>query len=647
MCGVAGIAAFGDAPPPTEPEVRRMLPALRHRGPDGTGAFVDEHVALGHTRLSIIDLEGGAQPIRNEDGTVQVSFNGEIFNYLELRAELEAAGHRFYTRTDTEVIVHAYEEWGDDFVTHLNGQFAIALWDARRRRLSLLRDRVGILPLFYTRWGTRRLYFASEIKSLLAVAPAPPRMDLAALDQVFTGWAPVPPRTMFESVSELPPGHRLVIDADGARQSCYWRWEYPPDGEHDPRPAEELAEELAALLCDATRIRLRADVPVGAYLSGGLDSSTLVALIRRVSDVSLRTFSIGFSSAEHDEQQHQAALVEHLGVRHTRTHCGDDEIGAGFFDTVRHAEMPLLRTAPVPMRLLSAEVRRQGYRVVLTGEGADEALGGYDLFKEEKIRRFWSRNPRSAWRPLLLRRLYPWLGTSSHQALEYLRAFYGVGLDDPDQPLFSHLTRFRTTSQCKRFYSSALASSLEQRAEDAFEALVPPTARCWSPLHRAQQLEARTLMSGYLLSAQGDRMLMASSVEGRFPFLDHRVLELAARIDPRLKLRVLDEKHLLKCAMRDHLPRGILERHKQPYRAPDTEAFFAGRTLPWMEDLLSEERLRAFGYFDFRKVRMLLHKARRGRCAAARDHMAFVGVLSTQLWHHHFVERFSDWRRHA
>ena len=622
-----------------------MLPALRHRGPDGSGVYVDDRVALGHTRLSIIDLESGAQPIHNEDGSVHVSFNGEIFNYVELRRELEAAGHRFRTRTDTEVIVHGYEEWGDDFVERLNGQFAIALWDARGRRLTLLRDRPGIIPLFYTTWGSDRLYFASEIKSLLARAPGPPRMDLAALDQVFTGWAPAAPRTMFESVSELPPGHRLVLDDAGLAVSSYWSWAYPAQGEHDPRPEAELAEELHALLADATRIRLRADVPVGAYLSGGLDSSTLVALIRMVSDVPLRTFSIGFESAEHDERAHQQSLVDHLGVQHTRTCCRNADIGAGLYETVRHTEMPVLRTAPVPMRLLSEEVRRQSYKVVLTGEGADEALGGYDIFKEAKIRRFWSRHPDSSWRPLLLARLYPWLqGPTRAQA--YLRAFYGVGIESPDAPLFSHLTRFQTTARCKQFFSAGLTDVLAERAEDAFEALIPPSSRRWSGFHRAQQLEARTLMSGYLLSAQGDRMLMANSVEGRFPFLDHRVLEFAARLDPRLKMRGLDEKYLLKRSMRAYLPREVVARHKQPYRAPDVPAFFSGGApLPWMEDLLSEDRLRDFGYWDAQKVRMLLCKARNGRAISVRDHMAFVGILSTQLWHHHFVERFSDWRQ--
>lgn len=644
MCGIAGIACVGDGPPPGESEIRSMLPSLSHRGPDGTGVYRDEHVALGHTRLSIIDLEGGSQPIHNEDQSVWVSFNGEIFNYIELRDELRSLGHRFLTQTDTEVLVHGYEEWGDGLADHLNGQFAIALWDLRARRLTLLRDRPGILPLFY-RLDGKRLSFASEVKSLLATLPSAPSLDAVALDQIFTGWSPVSPRTIFAGIQEVPPGHRLVLDPSGLRVSPYWQWAYPAAGDYDTRSEEALSDELYALLADATRVRLRADVPVGAYLSGGLDSSALVALIRRHSSAPLRTFSIGFDSAEHDESKFQEAMVAHLGVDHTRTLCTHAAIGEAFFETVRHAEMPILRTAPVPMRLLSQEVHRQGYRVVLTGEGADEVLGGYDLFKEAKIRRFWSRDPESALRPLLLKRLYPWLDVGARQGSDYLRHFYGVGLDRPSAPLFSHLTRFQTTAQCKQFYSAEFAGSIGSRAEEAFESLIPPEAGTWDPFNRGQQFEARTLMSGYLLSAQGDRMLMANSVEGRFPYLDHRVIEFAARLDPRLKMRALGEKHLLKRAMRPHLPAAIVSRSKQPYRAPDAPAFFAGPDLPWMAELLSDRKLREFGYFDPQKVGLLVAKARSGRALAFRDNMAFVGVLSTQVWHHQFIEGFARWRR--
>lgn len=643
MCGISGIVALSAQTRVNEPEVRRMLPALRHRGPDGSGVYVDPkgRIGLGHTRLSVIDLEGGAQPMSNEDGTLWVSSNGEIFNYIELRAILLKAGHRFSTNSDTEVIVHAYEHYGDDFVQHLNGQFAIALWDAKHQRLLLVRDRLGILPLYYTLQG-ERLLFASEIKAFLPLLAEAPRISPRALDEIFTFWAPRSPHTLFEGIFEIPPGHRLVLENGQVHESAYWDWRFPVGNDYVAGSDAELGEQLYELLADATRIRLRADVAVGAYLSGGLDSSALVSLIRRHSDAPLKTFSIGFEDKGLDESAFQQQLVEHLGVEHQRVFCRNQDIAEDFPATIFHAETAILRTAPAPMRRLSALARASGYKVVLTGEGADEALGGYDLFKEAKIRQFWARNPQSEWRPLLLKALYPYLETAGAQAKTYLRNFYGIGLDHPEQPGFSHLTRWLTTAQCKVFFSSELSAALREDAAAELIERMPPGFGRWHPFNRAQYLEAKTLLGGYLLCSQGDRMLMANSLEGRFPFLDHRVIEFANRLHPRLKMRALNEKYLLKRVMATHLPRQILERHKQPYRAPDIPAFFSTQPPAYVDDLLSEEKLSRYGYFDAKKVGFLLSKARRGSVIAYKDNMALVGILSTQLCHHQFIERFSQ-----
>lgn len=618
-----------------------MLPPLQHRGPDGSGTYVDPkgRVALGHTRLSIVDLAGGAQPMSNEDGSIWVSFNGEIFNYVELRQALVEAGHRFSTVCDTEVIVHAYEEYGDNFVLQLNGQFAIALWDEKRGRLLLIRDRVGILPLFYTRQGNR-LIFGSEIKALLAILPSAPRISPASLDQIFTFWAPQSPNTLFENIFEVPAGHMLALENGSIRETTYWDWRFPEDDDYLRGSIEDLTVQLYDLLADATRIRLRADVPVGAYLSGGLDSSALVALIRRESQAPLKTFSIGFEEASLDESDYQQRMVRHLAVEHTQTLCRNSDVAEGFPDTVLHTEMPILRTAPVPMRRLSGLVRSSGYKVVLTGEGADEALGGYDIFKETKIRQFWARNPQSEWRPLLLKALYPYLQTSSSQGDAYLRSFYGIGLNDPTQRGFSHLTRWFTTAQCKVFFSRELTAAIPQDTVDRLLERMPPAFDRWHGFNKGQYLEGKTLLSEYLLCSQGDRMLMSNSVEGRFPFLDHRVIEFANRLHPRTKMRGLNEKYLLKRAMSPHLPREIIKRHKQPYRAPDIPAFFSSAP-PYVDELLGQEKIKNYGYFDPQKVSFLLNKARRGGTIANRDNMALVGVLLTQLCHYHFIERFS------
>ncbi|MGZ4996451.1 MAG: asparagine synthase (glutamine-hydrolyzing) [Methylobacter sp.] len=643
MCGINGIAALSMQTKISEKDVCSMLPALHHRGPDGSGVYLDpnQRIGLGHTRLSIIDLAGGAQPLHNEDKTVWVTFNGEIFNYVELRKTLLKEGHSFHTLSDTEVIVHAYEQYGDDFVQHLNGQFAIALWDSNKQRLLLVRDRAGILPLFYTRQGDR-LLFASEIKALLPQLSEAPRISSTALDQIFTFWAARSPNTLFEDIFEVAPGHMLVLENGLLRESVYWDWRFPEQGDYHQGSDADLTEQLYDILADATSIRLRADVPVGAYLSGGLDSSALVALIRRHSGAPLKTFSIGFKDQSLDESIFQKQLIEHLGVENSRILCQNRDIAENFPATIFHAETAILRTAPAPMQQLSGLVRDSGYKVVLTGEGADEVLGGYDLFKEAKIRQFWARHPQSEWRPLLLKVLYPYLETSSSQAKAYLQKYYSIGLDEPGQPGFSHLTRWFTTSQCKIFFSQELNATLRENAVNRLTEQLPLAFDSWHSFNRAQYLEAKTLMGDYLLCSQGDRMLMANSVEGRFPFLDHRLIEFANRLNPRLKMRALNEKYLFKRAMKNHLPKQILERHKQPYRAPDIPAFFSAHPPAYVDDLLSAEKLKHYGYFDAKKVGFLLKKASSGGSIAYKDNMALVGVLSTQLCHYFFIEKFSQ-----
>lgn len=640
MCGIAGIVRLDPGPAPEAQALTAMARALRHRGPDGTGFYSDEEVGFAHTRLSIIDLSGGDQPIHNEDKSVWVVFNGEIFNYIELRAELVAQGHRFYTRSDTEVLVHLYEQHGLEFVAKLNGQFALALYDMKLRRTILCRDRAGILPLFFTE-DAGRLLFASEIKALLPAMTRGARLDPAALDDVFTFWFPADDRTMFDGVRQLRPGEMLVVENSAYTQRRYWHWSYPARGDHERSPIDTQAEQLRALLLDATRLRLRADVPVGAYLSGGLDSSALVALMCSA-EVKPETYSLRFDDAALDEGAAQRVMVDHLGVKHFSVECAERDIARAFPRTIWHTETAILRNAPVPLMLLSGLVRSHGCKVVLTGEGSDEVLGGYDIFKEDKIRRFWAVNADSRWRPLLLKRLYPYLELSPGRAQSYSEAFFGAGLGEVGSPFYSHLPRWNMTAQCKAFFSQELNADLRERAMERVERTLPDEHASWSAFNRAQYLEARGLMANYLLCSQGDRMLMANSVEGRFPFLDHRVIEFAARLDPRVKMRVLNEKYLLKCALRKDLPAGILARHKQPYRAPDAPAFFTQGEPGYVAELMSGEALARAGYFDATKVNLLLKKARAARALGAKDNMALVGILSTQIWHYLFVEHRGD-----
>lgn len=637
MCGIAGSLIINPNSGATHPDVAAMISTLLHRGPDGTNYFKSRLCALAHARLSIIDLETGAQPMSNEDDTVWTVLNGEIFNYIELRAELEALGHRFRTCSDTEVIVHAYEEYGNRFVERLNGQFAIALWDSRRERLLLLRDRVGIRPLFYAHSGGR-LLFASEAKAILAVAPEKAVLDEQALAQIFTFWSAVGSRSAFKDVRSLPPGHLLILENGRERLEGYWDWEFPAAGRWSALSLEAAAEALRALLVEATHLQLRSDVPVGAYLSGGLDSSGIAALARQRAG-SLQTFSITFDEAEYDEGGFQRRMAAHLGVRHSTLRCTASDIGHAFPELIWHTESPVLRTAPVPLMLLSRHVHEAGFKVVLTGEGADEVFGGYDLFKEGKVRRFWARHPDSQWRALLFSRLYPYLAHSPVANRSFARLFFGQRLQEVDNPFYAHLTRWSTTRGIFRFLSPEFRSLLERaRPEEELKAQLPARFEAWGDLARDQYIEVKTLLEGFLLSSQGDRPSLAHAVEGRLPYLDHRVIEFVNGLSPRLKLRVLREKVLLKAALSDDLPDSILQRPKQPYRAPDCSSFFvAGRPLPYVQDALSTSSLRRTGYFDPQTVERLMHKCQTGRALGAGDNMAFVGILSTQLLHEHFL----------
>jgi asparagine synthase (glutamine-hydrolysing) len=638
VCGIAGILALGGGQPPGHLELHRMISSLRHRGPDGYGFHREGPVGLAHARLSIIDLATGDQPIANEDGSVWIVFNGEIFNYVELRASLEKGGHVFRTRSDTETIVHAYEEYGDDFVHRLNGQFAIALWDSKRQRLLLVRDRVGIRPLFLQRDGERVL-FGSEIKSILAASSRAARLDLRGLNQVFTFWSTVGEQTAFDGVRSLPPGCMLSFENGREVLTRYWTWEHPAAADCASLSFAQAADELRGLLADAVRLQLRADVPVGAYLSGGLDSSALVSLIRQHGGVSLRTFSVCFEDAEFDESEYQQIMVKHLGTEHTAVRCTQQQIGAAFERLIHHIETPVLRTAPVPLMILSEHVRQSGFKVVLTGEGADEVFGGYDLFKEAKIRRFWARQPQSVWRPALLRRLYPYLRHSPVGGGSFSQFFFAADPGSTASPFYGHMQRWATTRRLQTFLSAdARATMADCAAEHELAGLLPEGMANWSGLSRDQCVEANTLLYGYLLSSQGDRVAMANSVEGRVPFLDHRVIEFANALPARHKLRGLKEKAVLRAAVSDLLPPAILHRTKQPYRAPDNQCFFqGGRANDLIGAVLSRERLAAAGYFDPAAVGRLVEKCRTGRAIGFADNMAFVGIVSTMLLHEGFV----------
>jgi asparagine synthase (glutamine-hydrolysing) len=636
MCGIAGIVnSTGTVDADL---LRQMIGAIRYRGPDDTSQYTDHHVGLAHARLSIIDLAAGAQPMRIADQPIWITFNGEIFNYIELRDELIQKGHRFATRSDTEVILRLYQEEGVRCVERLNGQWAFAIWDAPRQRLFLSRDRLGVRPLFYTQTVDRFL-FASEIKALFACPGVERQLDLEALDQIFTFWVTLPTRTPFRNIQQLPPGHSLVLEDGRVNAWEYWRLNLAPEDDGAQDGEQRLTDELLALLLDATRIRLRSDVPVGAYLSGGLDSTFITALARQVAGDRLNTFSVCFEGTEFDESAYQQETTALMGTLHSSLHCSPQDIAESFSDVIWHVEQPILRTAPAPLFLLSRLVRNSGFKVVLTGEGADEIFGGYDIFKEAKIRRFWGRQPRSSWRPLLLKRLYPYMNGIQRQSPAYLKGFFHVAPEDLDSPFFSHMPRWRLTAKLKTFLSDAArAETRSYSALAELEQSLPSSHRNLVPFNQAEYLETRLLLPGYILSSQGDRVAMAHAVETRYPFLDYRVVEFAAKMPPRLKMKVLDEKYLLRRAAGGLIPEVIRQRHKQPYRAPEGCSFLRS-TGSCLEELLSTEQIKRDAIFDPQAVAALVRKFKSGSETSVGDNMALVGILSTELLLSRFIHR--------
>jgi asparagine synthase (glutamine-hydrolysing) len=649
MCGIAGILARSNgAVRPARETLARMAGALYHRGPDEFGVYRQGPVGLAHARLSIVDLVSGQQPLANEDGTSWIVFNGEVFNYVELRDELAALGHHFRTRSDTEVIVHAYEEWGDDAFRRFNGQFAIALWNEKRKTLALARDPLGICPLYFMEHGGS-LYFASEVKAIFAADPALPRaLDPLGVAQVFTFWTVVAPQSVFAGVEELPPGHVRTYGPDGVEESAYWGPRFPEGARGAfAGSVEDAVDEVRAALARATSLRmLRADVPVGSYLSGGLDSSIVAAMGLTAKGAGFATFSLRFEDAEYDETPHQRRMADAIGSDHREIVVSRRDIAHAFPAVVAQAERPILRTAPAPLFLLSRLVRQSGIKVVLTGEGADEMFAGYDIFREAKVRRFWAKAPTSTCRPLLIDRLYPYLARSPVSQRTIARQFFGRNLANARAPGFSHDIRWQAASSLMRLLSPAFRTSIQTRdvRAELLNALPLEFSR-WTLLAQDQYLEIRTLLSGYLLSAQGDRMLMAHSVEGRFPFLDPDVIALANSLPPSYKLRVLDEKHVLKRAARGMIPEPIIARTKQPYRAPDALSFVDSDRPGYIDEMMSASAVAAAGVFEPRAVDQLWGKCRgkqgEGQFSNA-DNMAVVGVLSTQLLHDSLIRRPRD-----
>ncbi|MEZ6073751.1 MAG: asparagine synthase (glutamine-hydrolyzing) [Pirellulales bacterium] len=640
MCGIAGIIDLRGQREIDQPTLKSMADAIEHRGPDEEGFYCDVGVGLASRRLSIVGLADGQQPIFNEDGSVVVVFNGELFDHVEQRALLESQGHRFRTHADTEVLVHMWEQYGEEMLELIDGQYAFVLYDIKQRTLLMARDRIGICPLHWARRGDM-FYFGSEIKAILASGEVTPEADPRGLDHIFTFFATGTRRTAFRDVQSVPPGCCLKIRLGAAEHSAdvrerrYWELNFPDAGdEYEPDDPRQLEDEFEETLKQAVAVRLRADVPVVGYLSGGVDSTTVMLTASKLKGEPVPPFTVQIPDAGFDETDRALMAAERLGRRPTVARCTSERLSAAYPKLIEAAEGPVVDTACSAMYCLAGEVHSQGYKVALTGEGADEWLAGYPWFKYAKLLRALDNRffTPSDW--ILrqgLRRNCPDASWAKFSALQKsFGSINGFGL------LYGLVGLTR-----ERFYSEDMWRDIgDHTAWDDLELNFQAMKR-WHPLNRSLYVGHKTILCGLLLNHKGDRPAMNNSVETRYPFLDLNVINLCRKVHPRWKLRGLrGDKYLLRRYATKLLPDAIAKRPKSMFRAPFANTFFANPP-DYVEQLMSEESLRATGYFDANQVRQQREVYEQykwhepGRRLVAE--MGLTAVMTTQLWHHIYL----------
>lgn len=627
MCGIAGLVRPGIAAEPNdEAAVGTMLARLAHRGPDEQLVLKCGDATLGTARLALVDRPTSQQPMRDDSGLRLLSFNGEIYNFRELRRELTAAGIRFRTSGDTEVLLQWLIHRGADGLRELRGQFALAFWDSDRRELVLARDRFGIVPLYYhvARDGT--VAFASEVKALRALGAAG---GVAVSDLVDTAvlWGLHPGRSMFADVSSVPPGTFVRVQRGQVGLHPYWDFDLS-----DTRESGSLAEQgehLASLLTAAVERRVPHYGDPAVLVSGGLDSTAVLALLRAARPAApIRSYSIGFTERALDESTFQRLASTTFGTDHTEIVCDPETVAETLRHAVIHAEAPLIRTAPASSIRLAQAIEARGTRAVLSGEGADELLCGYDVFKVARIRDEWSRDPESDQWPLLLDAA---LEKQRGMGRTVGRTYFERGLDRRDDAVFSHLTRWQNAFKVTQYLQPSLRRGLDvENVIDGVRARLPDRYHGWSRVEQAQYLEVTYFLASSLLASQCDRPFMAHSIEARYPFLDEDVVDFALALPESSKLDGLTEKAVLKSAMSSSVPDTITNRVKQPYTAPEGDVFRSPAGMALVDEYLSASALETVGLFDTRKVTWLTNKVTRSPTSFHED-LALLWILSSQI----------------
>jgi asparagine synthase (glutamine-hydrolysing) len=643
VCGIAGIIDLTGKRPIPRKTLQSMADALIHRGPDEDGFMEQPGLGMVSRRLSIVGLADGRQPIRNERGSVTVVFNGELFDYPELRTELQSHGHRFATHCDTEIVPHLWEEHEEDTFARLRGQFAVAIWDELSQRLVLARDRFGICPLYYTRQSADRgewLLFASEIKALLASGMVEPRPEPRGIDQAFTFFALPGPFTCFRGVYLLPPGTYLRIEPnqaepDKVRNKVYWEIDFPDRGGEQSGNTKSLVDRFEAVLLHAVERRLRADVPVVSYLSGGVDSSVVVALASHIRHQPIPTFTIRVEDPSLDETNEAALVARHVGTNPVVVGFGAAEVLGTYPRLIQAAEGPVIDTSCAALLLLAQEVHRQHYKVALTGEGADEWLAGYPWYKAHKLLGYLDFIPGAPLSQMVRRAYLRLIGAPRFRWSAVKRLYRAAGGKTAWLDIYGLMSLSR-----RRFFSQQLWDQLGDYTAYSDLGLNYERMARWHPLNRSLYLGARIHLPGLLLNAKGDRVAMHSSVETRYPFLDEDVFDFLAPLHPRLKMRGFQDKYILRRLAERWLSPKIAWRRKAMFRAP-FDSFHMDNPPAFVDQLLSAESLRKTCYFEPETVRTWRQAFRHMRAGSTHRltlEMGLAAVVSTQLWHHSFID---------
>lgn len=636
MCGIAGLFSTRLDSDDYPAVIVDMLSRIKHRGPDETGYFFDDNAVIGSVRLSIIDLHTGSQPMSDSSGRFWIAYNGEVYNYLDLKEQLKARGHSFATESDTEVVLVSYIEWGLDAFKRFNGGFGVAIYDTLKKELVAARDRYGKRPLYYATTGNTT-YFASEMKAFAGIPEVSFAWDKEQLSSIFAHWAPVEHQTGFKDIAQLPSASCMILNDKGVRVHQYDQLTL--DVEEFKGSEKEAIEITREKLRESVRLRLQSDVEVGVYLSGGLDSSITSVLAKQLNSQPVRSFSVAFTDENFDESQYQDDTSKFIGTKHTSLRVTHEDIARDFPHAVYHAEVPLFRTALVPLYTLSKMVREHGIKVVLTGEGSDETFLGYDIFKETNLLDRWMNGADESERERLMAGLYPYLKHYNKDNFRAISGTYSRYAQPGEAKYFGHSIRFGNSRMALRFlkdcpdpdnFLSGFIS--EHRLE--YESL--------SPIAKAQWLEFKTLLGGYLLSSQGDRMALANGVENRCPFLDPNLVAWASGlpVDYRLKDGT-GEKHILKKAFEKELPAAVINRSKQPFVAPDAVVFLSQNPPDYVESVLSAGELKKVDMLDNDFCQKFINKLRSsepGRIAP-RENQAFLLLLSTALLDRYYVRR--------